>query len=107
VDRHEYPFKLSHAYVLKYGYESWEELLSKAQKEYSLVDNGILNRPSCRLLLVNGVDDGLMPVEDSMLCANYGRAKDMRLYPGMMHMGYPPANECVWPWMEEVMGSVS
>lgn len=61
--------------------------MSRAQKEYSLVESGILKGRSCRLLLVNGLMDGLMPVEDSMLCANYGRAKDMRFYEGMQHMG--------------------
>jgi pimeloyl-ACP methyl ester carboxylesterase len=106
VDGHEYPFKLSHAYLAKYGYKSWDELMTKAQKEYSLIDNGILKGPSCRLLLVNGVNDGLMPIEDSMLCMNYGRPKEGRFYEGTMHMGYPPANECVWPWMEEVMRSM-
>ena len=87
VDGHEYPFTLSHAYVKKYGYKDWEELMEKAQGEYSLVENGILKRPSCRLLLVNGVIDGLMPIEDSMLCMNYGRPKEGRFYEGMMHMG--------------------
>ena len=87
VDGHEYPFKLSHAYVKKYGYESWEELMERAQGEYSLVENGVLEGESCRLLLVNGMADGLMPVEDSMLCMSYGRAKEGRFYEGMMHMG--------------------
>ena len=87
MDNHEYPFKLSHAYVAKYGYKDWKELMEKAQSEYSLVDNGILKGPSCRLLLVNGMLDGLMPIEDSMLCMNYGRPKEGRFYDGMMHMG--------------------
>lgn len=105
VDQHEYPFQLSEAYVKKYGYQDWEELMSKAQDEYSLVKNGIVNKSCCRLLLVNGTLDGLMPIEDSMLLNEYGKPKECRFYTGMMHMGYPPANECVWPWMEEVMKS--
>jgi len=70
VDDHEYPFVLSEAYVAKYGYKDWEELREKAQKDYSLVESGLLDGPSCRLLLVNGTWDGLMPIEDSMLLMN-------------------------------------
>jgi len=105
VDYHEYPFTLSHAYVKKYGYKDWEELLDKAQNDFSLLDSGLLNGPSCRLLLVNGTWDGLMPIEDSMLLMNYGKPKEGRFYEKMLHMGYPPANECVYPWMESVMAS--
>jgi acetyl esterase/lipase len=106
VDQHEYPFVLSTAYVEKYGYKNWEELVEKAQKDFSLVESRILNGKSCRLLLVNGVMDGLMPIEDSYLCMSYGRPKEGRFYDGLQHMGYPPANECIWPWMGEVMDSV-
>lgn len=102
---HEYPFAAEHAYLAKYGYKDWNELVEKAQDDYSLVTNGILDGPSCRLLLVNGTWDGLMPVEDSILCMNYGRPKEARFYEKMLHMGYPPANESIYPWMEQVMAS--
>lgn len=105
VNNHEYPFQLDHAYVAKYGYKDWEELVENAQKDFSLVESGLLDGPCCRLLLVNGTLDGLMPVEDSMLLSEYGRPKESRFYSGMMHMGYPPANGCVWPWLEEVMAT--
>lgn len=105
VDQHEYPFTLSHAYVKKYGYKDWDELVEKAQDDFSLLHSGLLDGPSCRLLLVNGTWDGLMPIEDSMLLMNYGRPKEARFYEKMLHMGYPPANQCIWPWMEQVMSS--
>ncbi|KEF51017.1 uncharacterized protein A1O9_12943 [Exophiala aquamarina CBS 119918] len=107
VDDHEYPFILSHAYVLKYGYKDWEELKEKAQKDFSLVESGIVDGPSCRLLLVNGTWDGLMPIEDSVLLFSHGRPKEARFYDKMLHMGYPPANESIYPWMESVMGTAS
>lgn len=78
ADHHEYPFDLSRPYLSKYGYSSWEELLEKCQKEYSLVENGIVNKKSCRLLLMNGVLDGCMPIEDSMLLFEYGSPKEAR-----------------------------
>lgn len=105
---HEYPWTLLPALRAKFGYDTEEELLDRAQRDFSLVDNGILDTGSsscCRLLLVNGTHDGLMPVEDSMLLLEYGAPKEARFFTGLLHMGYPPANGCVYPWMEQVMNS--
>jgi len=87
VDHHEYPFDLRRAYLGKYGYSDWDELLDKCQKEYSLVERGIVNKKSCRLLLINGVMDGCMPIEDSMLLMEYGSPKEGRFIQGRAHMG--------------------
>lgn len=112
VHRHEYPFGLTQAYTSKYGYESFEELMERCQDEFSLVSGkgegvAVVSKglPCCRLLLVNGTLDGCMPVEDSMLLAEYGGIKEMRFVSGRLHMGYPEANSYVYPWMEGVMGS--
>lgn len=61
--------------------------MDHAQKEWSLVETGIVNMNSCRLLLVNGTHDGLMPIEDSMLLFEHGRAKEGRFFSGLLHMG--------------------
>lgn len=78
VDDHEYPFSVTKALVKKYGYKDVEELKEKAQKTFSLVENDIVKMRSCRVLLVNGTHDGLMPIEDSMLLMEYGRPKEAR-----------------------------
>ncbi|KAF2732515.1 pigment biosynthesis protein Ayg1 [Polyplosphaeria fusca] len=112
IERHEYPFGLERAYVSKYGYKDFEEMMEKCQREFSLVDGegeGVAvvgqGMKSCRLLLINGVLDGCMPIEDSMLLAEYGSPKEMRFIKERLHMGYPEANSTVYPWMEEVMAS--
>lgn len=112
IDKHEYPFGLERAYTQKYGYSSFEELKEKCQDEFSLISGkgeGVAvvasGMKSCRLLVVNGVLDGCMPVEDSMLLAEYGSPKEMRFIRSRMHMGYPEANGIVYPWLEEVMAS--
>lgn len=87
VNHHEYPFDLKRAYLGKYGYASWDELVEKCQKTFSLVETGILDKKSCRLLLMNGVLDGCMPIEDSMLLAEYGSPKEFRFVKGRAHMG--------------------
>ncbi|KAK1066733.1 hypothetical protein LTR74_006943 [Friedmanniomyces endolithicus] len=100
---HEYPWTALPALTEKFGYKSEEEFLENAQKDFSLVDLKIVDMPATRVLLVNGTHDGLMPVEDSMLMMEYGTPKEGRFFTGMLHMGYPPANGCVYPWMETVM----
>ena len=39
--------------ALKHGYGDVEDYLANAQKKFSLLENGILEKPSTRLLLVN------------------------------------------------------
>jgi hypothetical protein len=107
INHHEYPFDLKRAYLGKYGYDTWEELVNNCQKTYSLVDNGIVEKKSCRLLLINGVLDGCMPIEDSMLLMEYGTPKEARFIQGRAHMGYPEANSVVFPWLEQVMVTAS
>ncbi|KAF2472402.1 alpha/beta-hydrolase [Lindgomyces ingoldianus] len=110
IAKHEYPFGLERAYCEKYGYKDFEEMKEKCQKTFSLVSGegeGVpvvaMGMKSCRMLLINGVLDGCMPVEDSMLLAEYGSPKEMRFIQERFHMGYPEANSVVYPWMEEVM----
>ena len=112
IGKHEYPFGLERAYVTKYGYKDFDEMKKKCQDEFSLVSGkgeGVAvvgdGKPSCRMLLINGVLDGCMPVEDSMLLAEYGSPKEMRFVKGRAHMGYPEANGIVYPWLEGVMKS--
>ncbi|KAH8158520.1 hypothetical protein CIB48_g9725 [Xylaria polymorpha] len=109
ADGHEYPFKLLPALAQKHGYQDVDEYVRVAKGKFSLLENGILEMPSTQLLLINGTQDGLMPIEDSMLLFEYGSPKEARFFPGALHMGYPLANSAVYPWMEKVMlaGQVS
>lgn len=104
-------FFLKHSYPTKPPFRSWLVLMccrfmDKSQATWSLVETGIVNKPSTRLLLINGTIDGLMPIEDSMLLFEYGSPKEARFVTGRLHMGYPEANGSVYPWMEQVMKSV-
>ncbi|KAK3364446.1 Alpha/Beta hydrolase protein [Lasiosphaeria hispida] len=105
ADGHEYPFKLTPAMAMKHGYKTVEEYKEGVQKKFSLLETGIIQQPSTRLLLINGTLDGLMPIEDSMMLFEYGSPKEARFFPGALHMGYPMANASVYPWMESIMVS--
>ncbi|KUI72657.1 2,6-dihydropseudooxynicotine hydrolase [Cytospora mali] len=102
---HEYPWTALPALREKFGYATVDEFLDNAQQDFSLVETGIVNQPSCRLLLVNGTHDGLMPIEDSLLLFEFGSPKEGRFFTKLLHMGYPPANGSVYPWMEQVMAT--
>ncbi|KAL2255820.1 hypothetical protein VTK26DRAFT_2662 [Humicola hyalothermophila] len=106
ADGHEYPFQLSPAMAMKHGFGSVEEYKANVQKKFSLLETRIIQKPSTRLLLINGTLDGLMPIEDSMMLFEYGTPKEARFFTGALHMGYPMANASVYPWMEAVMNSV-
>lgn len=43
--------------------------------------------PSCRLLLVIGRRDGLMPIEDSKLLLEQGSSEEARFFDGLTYMG--------------------
>lgn len=53
ADGHEYPFRLLPALAAKHGFEDVEEYLREAMHKFSLLETGVLNMPSTRLLLVN------------------------------------------------------
>ena len=100
----EYPFALADAIAFKFGYGSVDELIADNPKpKFSLEDNGhIIDRPSCKLFIVNGLSDSIFPVEDSILVASRGRVKDVRVMEGKGHMGNPGAEEIIIDWINEV-----
>ncbi|KQP04229.1 S9 family peptidase [Pseudorhodoferax sp. Leaf265] len=58
-------------------------------KRLSLLDQGLLDRRSAPLLLVNGREDKQCPIEDLHLLTEHGNPKHVRLFPGG-HMGLTP-----------------
>lgn len=62
----------------------------KAFARLSLLDQGLLDRPSAPLLLVNGRGDTQCPVADIDLLVGHGSPKTVRLFPGG-HMGITPS----------------
>jgi len=62
----------------KHGYKSADEYKEGVQKKFSLLETGIIDKPSTRLLLINGTLDGLMPIEDSLMLFEHGTPKEAR-----------------------------
>ncbi len=74
-------------------------------KRLSLMDQGLLNRHSAPLLLVNGKGDRQCPVEDLHLLTEHGNPKHVRLFPGG-HMGLTPQTlPTIVGWLAERVGA--
>ncbi|KAJ5608675.1 hypothetical protein N7528_009242 [Penicillium herquei] len=99
----EYPFALADALAAKFGFSSVEEYInSDPRARFSLDENGILDMPCTRLLVINGMEDSIFPIEDSILLCRRGRTKDARFIDGKGHMGNPGAEEIIYMWIDEV-----
>ncbi|MDP1717334.1 MAG: hypothetical protein Q8L40_04585, partial [Burkholderiales bacterium] len=72
------------SYVM--GVSTLDELLAIAPT-LSLREQGLLERPSAPLLLVNGKKDDQQPIDDLYLMLEYGNPKAARVYPEGGHMG--------------------
>ena len=55
----------------------------------SLKTQGLLDKPSCPTLVVNGKNDLQTPIEDLYLLLEHGGPKSARVFPGG-HMGQTP-----------------
>jgi esterase FrsA len=67
----------------------------------SLLDQGLLDRPSAPLLLVNGKEDRQCPIADIHLLIEHGTPKSVRLFPGG-HMGITPQTlPTIVAWLAE------
>ncbi|MBV9326716.1 MAG: alpha/beta fold hydrolase [Chloroflexi bacterium] len=82
----EYLMELSATLASAFGgatYDDWVRIAPTL----SLLDLGILDQPCAPLLLWNGVDDTVFPIQDMHLLLEHGDPKLVRFAPGG-HMGY-------------------
>lgn len=102
----EYPFDLTQVLALKFGYTDVEKMKVDSRPRFSLLENGILEMPSCRLLLINGMLDELFPIEDCLLPLRYGSVKEVRFFEDSKHMGEPHARKYILEWVESLFKTV-
>jgi pimeloyl-ACP methyl ester carboxylesterase len=104
VNRLEYPFDLAGSLCYKFGYGTdLEKFISEAGK-FSLLTDGTLSKPCTRLLLVNGNDDEIFPVDDMYVCLENGAPKEARFVKGKKHMGEPDSFFIILTWIYGVLG---
>ncbi|MGD0159890.1 MAG: alpha/beta fold hydrolase [Candidatus Bathyarchaeia archaeon] len=97
-ERGEYPFEFFETIAYAFGLSSYEEWVEYAPK-LSLLKQGILDKPSAPLLLVNGIHDSVFPITDYYLLFEHGSPKCARFYE-TGHMGFTKDTfETIMDWI--------
>jgi len=82
----------------------------KAAPKLSLLDLGLLDKPSAPILGINGKLDDQAPVDDIYLLMEHGSPKEARIYPQGAHMGRTPGmpeddiRNTIVTWLKEKLG---
>ncbi|KAK5002518.1 hypothetical protein LTR28_011320, partial [Elasticomyces elasticus] len=106
VNHLEYPFDLATTLAYKFGYaDDLESFKREASDKFSLLKDGTLDKPTCsRLLLVNGTEDEIFPIDDYYLCLLHGPPKEVRFLDGRKHMGEPESFILILRWIYDLFG---
>ena len=106
VNHLEYPFDLANTLAYKWGYDNDVEAFKKEAKgKFSLLEDGTLDMPDCtRLLLVNGTEDEIFPIDDYYLALQHGAPKEARFVKGVKHMGEPMSFFIIIKWLYKLFG---
>lgn len=104
----EYPFALADALAYKFGYRDENQANALARyvdeaRRFSLVDSGLVGTPTCKLLVINGMEDSIFPIEDSFIVAVQGDKKDLVARGDRGHMGNPGAEDILYAWIDDAL----
>jgi esterase FrsA len=106
----EYLYDYLHAKCAMFGAQGLEDMLDRA-RPYSLLDQGLLDRPSAPMLVVNGARDSQIPIADAYVLLEHGDAKDAWINAQGGHMGRSPqwpssaiAEKVLMPWITRRLG---
>ena len=107
-DQMEYPFALAEALAYKFGYRDDDYPAAVARyaaeaRKFSLVDSCIVGTPTCKLLAINGMEDSIFPIEDTLLVAMQGDKKDLVARGDRGHMGNPGAEDIIYQWIDNAV----
>jgi hypothetical protein len=111
-DQMEYPFALAEALAYKFGYRDADHAAGIAAYaddagKFSLVTSCILGSPTCKLLVINGVEDSIFPIEDSFIVAKSATNIDLIVRGGLSHMGNPGGEEILLEWIDKTVSAAS
>jgi hypothetical protein len=97
---------LTNTLAYKWGYGDDVEAFKKESSDrFSLLKDGTLDGPKCtRLLLVNGTEDEIFPIDDYYLTLQHGPIKEARFVTGKKHMGEPESFFIILNWIYKLFG---
>ena len=104
----EYPFALADALAYKFGYRDSDPHTALARytadaHKFSLLSSDILDAPACKMLVINGMEDSIFPIEDSIIVATHGTTKDLVIRANRGHMGNPGAEDILYRWIDDTL----
>ncbi|KAJ9624594.1 uncharacterized protein PV06_06408 [Exophiala oligosperma] len=99
----EYPFDLASTLTYKFGYPDLESFIKEAGK-FSLLNDGTLEKPCTKVLLVNGNDDEIFPIDDMFVSLEHGQPKLARMVKGKKHMGEPDSFFIILKFIHSLLG---
>lgn len=101
----EYPFALADALAYKFGYRDADPVSAYAAdaRKFSLLDSGVLDRESCKLLVLDGMEDSIFPIEDNFIVGLAGKNKDLLARGNRGHMGNPGAEDILYQWIDDAV----
>lgn len=103
VNKLEYPFDLANTLTYKFGYPDLESFIKEAPK-FSLLNDGTLDKPCTTMLLVNGNDDEIFPIDDMFVALEHGLPKQARMVKDKKHMGEPDSFFIILKWIYAKLG---
>ena len=71
--------------------------------KFSLLDAGVLDRTSCKLLVLDGTEDSIFPIEDNLIVGMKGLNKDLLARGNRGHMGNPGAEDILYAWIDNAV----
>ena len=99
-----YAFELAETLASAFGRSTFEEWVEYCPR-LSLLEQSVIDKPCAPLLLVNGVQDSIFPIEDMYLLLEHGGAKTARFYESG-HMGNSPTTiPTIVGWLKERLGA--
>ena len=105
----EYLMDLFAARASVYGVHTLDEFLAYGPK-MSLINQGLIDKPSAPTLLINGELDSQVPIEDLHLLLRHGSPKEAWVNPKGQHMGRGPGwssqkiqRDVTVPWMVRML----
>jgi hypothetical protein len=108
----EYPFALADALAYKFGFRDADVATGVGRytedaHAFSLLESGIVDSPSCRLLALDGMEDSIFPIEDNFIVAARGVGKDLLARGNLSHMGNPGGEEILIAWLDQILAGRS
>ncbi|KAK0716347.1 Alpha/Beta hydrolase protein [Lasiosphaeris hirsuta] len=104
VNELEFVFDEADSLAWKWGYSDLELFMREAGK-FSLVNDGTLDKKTnVQILLVNGKEDEIFPIEDLYVAIEHGSPKLSRVITDRKHMGEPEASFVILEWIHNLLG---